>query len=124
MTPRNVLRCLAALALATLPLAAADLNGKWTGTATSPHGSEPLLLVLKVSGSQVTGSVGAKEERQFPIEKGNLDGNKLTFQVAGPEGAVFHFELILDGDSLKGSGSRTLNGETEAGMVELKRADS
>ena len=118
------LRSLAALVLATLPLAAADLNGKWTGTASTEHGSEPVLLVVKVSGAEVTGSIGPGEERRFPIEKANFDSNKFTFQITGPEGAVFHFELTLDGDSLKGSGTRTFNGESETGTVELKRAES
>ena len=124
MTRRNTLRCLAAFALATLPLYAADLSGRWTGTATSPNGNETVLMILKVTGSEVSGSAGPSEDRQFPIDNGRLEGDKFTFQLTGPNGGVFHFELTLDGDTLKGSGSRTLNGETQSGTLDLKRAGS
>jgi len=124
MTRRNMLRSLTALAFATLPLAAADLNGKWTGTATTAERSENVMVILRATGSYVEGSLGPNEDRRFPIENGRLDGNKLTFQLTGPGGAVFHFELTLDGDSLKGPVSRTMDGQTENGTVELKRAES
>ena len=124
MTRRNTLRCLAAWVIATLPLAAAELDGKWTGTATSPNGNETILMILKTAGSEVSGSAGPNEDRQFPIENGRLEGNKFSFQLTGPNGGVFHFELTLDGDSLKGAGTRTLNGETQDGTIDLKRTRS
>jgi hypothetical protein len=122
MTRRTALRWFTAFAITFLPLAAEDLSGKWSGTATSDHGTETVLLLLKISGSEVTGSIGPRDERQFPIENGRLDGGKLTFQLKGPEGATFQVELALDGDGLKGSGTRSLNGETQTSTLDLKRA--
>ena len=124
MTRRNLFCSIAALALATLPLAAADVNGKWTGTATTPERSEDVIVVLRVTGSYVAGSVGPNEDRRFPIENGKLDGNKVTFQLTGPKDAIFHFELTLDGDTLKGPVSRSRDGHTDNGTMELKRAQS
>jgi hypothetical protein len=124
MTRRNALRSMGALALATLRAAVADLNGKWRGTATTPERSENVLLILRVNGAYVAGSLGPNEDRRFPIENGRLDGNQVTFQLTGPKEAHFKFELTLDGDSLKGSCSRSLDGQTENGTLELKRADS
>jgi hypothetical protein len=121
MTRRNALPWLAVFVLAALPLAAGDLAGKWAGTVTGPHGVEDVRLLLKTAGSQVTGSVGPDEDRQFPIENARLDGDKFTFQVKGPNGAAFNVELALNGDSLKGSGTRTLNRETETSTFDLKR---
>lgn len=124
MTRRTALRSVGALALAGLRLSAADLSGKWTGTATTPERSENVLLILRVNGSYVAGSLGPNEDRRFPIEQGKLDGHKLTFQLTGPKEAVFHFELTWEGDSLKGPCSRSIEGHTETGTLELKRADS
>jgi len=127
MTRRTVLRSMGALALAGLPLAAADLSGKWVGTATTPERSEDVMLTLRLEGSHVEGSLGpsdGRNDRQFPIEQGKLDGNKLTFQLTGPNLAIFKFELTWEGDTLKGPCSRTLEGHTENGTIDLKRADS
>jgi hypothetical protein len=123
MTRRTALRWVGALALAGLQLSAADLNGNWRGTATTPEGSENLLLILRVNGSYVGGSMGPNEDRRFPIEQGKLDGKKLTFQLTGPDEAIFKFELTWEGDSLKGPCSRTLEGHTTSGTIELKRTD-
>ena len=127
MTRRSVLRSMGALALAGLPLAAADLSGKWTGTATTPDRSEDVLLVLRVNGSYVEGTLGpgdGQNDRRFSIEQGKLQGNKLTFQLTGPNGAIFKFDLTWESDTLKGPCSRSLEGHTETGTIDLKRADS
>jgi|SRR5690242_3104578 len=122
MTRRSVLRCLPALAVVTLPLAAGDLNGRWTGTATTSDRSENVLVILRVWGAYVEGSLGPNEDRRFPIENGRFEGNKLTFQLTGPHEAVFHFDLTLDDNTLRGPCTRTLDGHTENGSIELKRA--
>jgi hypothetical protein len=121
MTRRNVLRSLGALALATLPLGAADISGKWSGTAATPDQTEKVLLILKVDGASVEGSLGGDSDHRFPIENGRVDGGKVTFQLTGPKGAVFRFELTIDGDTMKGPCTRTVDGSTEHGTVDLKR---
>jgi hypothetical protein len=113
-----------ALALAGLPLTAQNLSGNWRGTANAAERSENVWLILRVSGAYVAGSLGPNEDRRFPIEQGKLDGNKLTFQLTGPNEAVFRFALTWEGDSLKGPCTRTLDGHTENGTIELKRSDS
>lgn len=67
------------------------------------------------------GSLGHDEDHLLPIQNGRVEGGKLTFQMTGPNDAVFGFELTLDGNSLKGTGTRTLDGRTLKGTVELKR---
>jgi hypothetical protein len=121
----KILACFSLLlVLSTSQLTAADLNGKWRGTISAPDNTLDLLLVLKVSGSDVTGSAGPNEERRLPIENGQFKGNKLTFQVTMPTGATLRFELTLDGDSLKGSGVRSFNGESDSATIDLKRVAS
>jgi hypothetical protein len=122
MTRRQALIIVAACTM-IVPLAAADLNGKWSGTASSSDGVETVLVILTASGSQVTGSLGPNEEKRYPIENGKLDGNKVSFDLTGPGGAVFHFDLTLDGDTLKGPCSRTRDGQTLTGSMDLKRIE-
>jgi hypothetical protein len=93
--------------LIALPLAAADLTGKWNGSAelktsdgTSDAGSA--YAELRQKGQEVTGSAGYDESRVAPIEKVKLDGKKLTFQVTlpGDDGTtVYKVSLTLVSDN-------------------------
>jgi hypothetical protein len=67
----------------------ADFSGKWTGTLEfkTPDGenhSEPVILGLQQNSAGITGGVGYNEIDLFPIEKGEIDGKRLTFTVVGP----------------------------------------
>jgi hypothetical protein len=121
MTRRTVLCSLGALAITTLPLPAAEFSGKWSGTAATPDQTERVLLILKVDGTSVQGSLGGDNDHRFPIENGRVDGDKVTFQLTGPNGALFRFDLTIDRDTLKGPCTRTVNGATEHGTIDLKR---
>ena len=111
------------LALAVLPLAAADVAGTWTGFAVTDQGNRgSLYLQLQVADGQVTGTVGPRADEQYPISEGKLEGSKLTFGLTLPNKGVYHFDLTLDGDTLRGDG-RLSGPEGEFhGKVELKRA--
>ncbi|HYL74475.1 MAG TPA: hypothetical protein VEU96_09735 [Bryobacteraceae bacterium] len=119
---RRNLCSITALLLALLPLGAADLSGKWSGTVSVPDQTLQVTLILKVDGASLRGSFGPSEDQQSPIESGRVEGSKMTFQVTGPHGGVLHFELRVEEDTLKGAMTRTMGNETEHGTVELKRA--
>jgi hypothetical protein len=59
-------------------------------------------LVLKQDGAKLTGTAGPSADRQMPIEKGTVDGGKVTMEVAAGQGGVFKFELALDAEHLRG----------------------
>lgn len=111
------------LALLALPLAAAGVSGAWTGKTTPEQGNEETLyLKLQVAGSQVTGTVGPRASEQYAISEGKLEGNRITFQMTGLPKGVFHFDLTLDGDTLRGEGWVTgPEGERHV-KIELTRA--
>lgn len=100
-----MLRLLSCL-LFVLTLSAADVTGKWEGTAEfkrsdgTPSGLS-IVLILKQSGQDVTGSAGPNADEQVPIQKGKFDGQKLTFEVNADD-RVFKLELTLAGDKLEG----------------------
>ena len=81
---RLLFACVLVAALA-LPLAAADINGKWTGKVEfkTPDGNTDggeAFADFKQSGETITGGAGQSEMEQVPIENGKLVGNKLTLQ--------------------------------------------
>jgi len=88
-------RLLAILLLlpATLALAANDISGTWSGSMDlkTPDGqvnSTPVSAEFKQSGQTVTGTAGAIGHEALLIEKGAIDGDRLTFEVDGGRYAV------------------------------------
>lgn len=83
------MRLLCACALSILlafPLAAADITGKWTGnvefkTPDGPTDGGSAYAEFRQNGEEITGFAGQDEGSRGPIEKGKLDGNKLTLQL-------------------------------------------
>lgn len=121
-------KLLCGLLLWTLALGAAELSGKWSGSfdVSSANGdskSDTAYLDLREKAGEVTGTAGPKSDQQWPLRKGKLDGQKLTFEVlAGDDGALLKFELTLDGDSLQGTCSGTSpDGEKMSAKLDLKR---
>src|SRR5882724_6311083 len=95
---------------------AGELTGKWSGSfdTVAPDGSTnpgPAYMDLKVAGQAVTGTVGPNESDQREISKGKLEGSKLTFEVVqGPGGAPLKFDLVFDGETIKGTASAEKDG--------------
>jgi hypothetical protein len=105
---------------------AADLTGKWTGTftRTAPDGatqSIPFVFHLTQKGKVLTGTVGPNEERQWEIQKGAVDGDKVTFQVQQPEGPLRTFTLALVKDRLQGEMLAQLNEQSFTAKVDAGR---
>ena len=77
-----------------------SLTGKWTGTLTrtAPDGrtqSIDFMFDLTQKGKVLTGTVGPNADRQWAIEKGAVDGDKVTFRVQQPDGPLRTFTLKL-----------------------------
>src|ERR1017187_9651859 len=85
-----------------LAASASDVTGTWSGTLkiTGPDGQtqdDTIHLILKQDGAKLTGTAGPSVGEQLPIEKGAVEGNKVTMEVPVPQGA-FKFDIALDGD--------------------------
>lgn len=112
--------------LCAFSLCAADLTGRWTGTAevTDPSGKtkrESIYLQLRQSGEQVTGQIGSIGAQEFDISHGKIEGDRVTF-VVQPDGAdPWSFRLSLSADSLAGDSTATNTGKEVRGRVALKR---
>jgi hypothetical protein len=119
----KTLACTLLLALCAFTAFAADAAGKWSGSFT-PEGQEAStgLLMLKQSGTEITGTGGPNAEQQYPLANGKIDGNKVTFDLQHPSGMVLKMALVLDGDTLKGDANATgPQGEAMKAKLDLKR---
>jgi hypothetical protein len=114
------------LLLAGAVVYGAELTGKWSGTfeELAPDGSvrqtSDAYIDLKLSGQTVTGTAGPSESQQHEISNGRLQGNKLTFEVAG-QGPKLKFDLTYDGETIKGAVTGEHDGQRMSARVDLKR---
>ena len=74
-----------AIAVASLMLAvstfAADVDGKWSGSVSTPNGDFPQAFTLKADGATLTGSMTGMDGSAIPIKDGKVDGSNISFSV-------------------------------------------
>ena len=91
---------------------------------TNPDGEmheSGAVLNLKQTGSEVTGSVGPNEEEQTVIQKGKIEGNRITME-AEHHGRTIKFDLVLAADRITGDASVSAeDGQTAKAKVDVTR---
>src|SRR5215208_7178309 len=97
-----VLAVLGALALAAAP--DTNVTGNWSGTFVmiDPGGEtkdSTALLVLKQTGSEISGTVGPNADERHVISKGKIEGDKITIESADGKMTI-SFNLALVGDRI------------------------
>lgn len=106
---------------------ATNLTGKWTGTFTrsAPDGRTQTIdfnYDLTQKGKVLTGTAGPSAERQWPIQKGVVNGSKVTFQVQQPDGPLRTFTLEVVKGRLQGEMLAELKGQSFTAKVDAGRA--
>jgi len=121
----KTLVCALLTALFAMTAMAADVTGKWTGTFT-PEGQNPgnCYVVLKQSGTTITGTAGPDENQQWPLTNGKAQGNKITGEVSSPDGAIYKLDLVLEGEHIKGDVTATVGGQAMKAKLDVTRAKS
>jgi hypothetical protein len=106
---------------------APDLTGTWTGkfsVVSQTEKEEGAHVILKQTGTELSGSVGPSAERQQAINKGAVvagkDGTAVTFDTGRP-GHVISFELKLVDGKLKGTAKDEFYPDNKI-TVDLQRA--
>jgi hypothetical protein len=69
------------LLLLAAPVFAADVDGKWTGTMSTPGGDFPVSFVFKADGAKLTGTMIGMDGMELPIVNGKIDGDKISYTV-------------------------------------------
>ena len=60
---------------------AADVDGKWSGSVSTPNGDIPQAFTFKAAGAALTGSMAAPDGSQIAIKDGKVDGGNISFSV-------------------------------------------
>lgn len=71
-----------ALTLVAAPAFAADVDGKWAGTISTPGGEFPVAFEFKSDGATLTGTTMSPDGMSINIKDGKIDGDKITFGVS------------------------------------------
>ncbi len=120
----KILVCFVLFAALAMAAATTDISGKWSGsfTTTAPDGqteTHGAVLLLKQSGSDITGTAGPNEGEQYPITKGNIQGDKITLELVNNNHS-FRFAVVLVGERIKGDITLT---ETDSGDSRTAKLD-
>jgi hypothetical protein len=111
------------VAMVALAIAAeTDISGKWSGSFSPVGGDKDstAFLILKQNGAEITGTAGPNESEQFPIEKGKIEGDKVTLEVHHDE-AILQVTLLLADGRLKGNAKMSANGENREAKIDVGR---
>jgi hypothetical protein len=112
------------LLLAPVLMAADDLTGKWSGSfvITSDGGikDSTAFMDLKQNGAELTGTAGENPDKQWTIQKGKVEGNKITFELQ-TDGPVIKFEMTLIDGHLKGEAKAEHEGKSMKAAIDLQR---
>jgi len=95
---------------------AADINGRWEGSISTPNGDVQIAFTFKVEGAKLTGTVESPNG-DIAIEDGKVEGDHLSFKTHFDDNVINH-EGTISGDTIQ------LNVEGPWGKSEmtLKRA--
>ena len=113
-------------AFAGVAIADVDVTGKWSGSfnTSGPNGEtkeSTACLVLKQSGTAITGTAGPNEDEQFAIQKGKIEGDKITLQV-DHDGHTIKLDLVVAGNRITGEANGSHDGEAMKAKLDLTRA--
>lgn len=79
------------------PAAGGDpISGEWAAAADANGTQFPFTLKLKLEGDKVTGSSDS-DQGSAPVSKGSWVGNKLSFTLDTPNGAITFTATLKDG---------------------------
>jgi hypothetical protein len=125
----KVFACFLVLLGLALSAAAADVTGTWAGSfnMTSSGGETKegeALLVLKQNGAEITGSVGPNESERHTIAKGKIEGDKITLEAGDGSAITIKFDLVVEGDHIKGDATGSHDGQTMKAKLDVTRVKS
>jgi len=79
-----------------LPAMAADVDGKWSGSITTPNGDVTVGFTFKADGTMLTGTTTGIDGMDVPIRNGKIEGSNISFVVSLDFGGM-PFDLSYKG---------------------------
>jgi hypothetical protein len=86
---------------------AADVDGKWTGSVSTPNGDFPVAFDFKADGAKLTGSMAGPDGSAIPIKDGMVDGANISFWLSldmGGSELKLTYKGVVAADQIKISG--------------------
>lgn len=116
----------------TIPLAANDISGRWTGiieVADLSSGTTintPVKAEFSQKSNLVSGKIGrTADEEPEAIRNGKIEGDRFSFEVLSPEATgTVKFELTVNGNRLEGMMKGAIEIGPISGKVHLTRVES
>jgi hypothetical protein len=96
MTMGRMAALILGLLLLAAPAFAADVDGKWTGTMSTPGGDFPITFTFKADESKLTGSMTGMDGMEIPIANGKIEGNQISYTVTIDFGGMA-LEMVYKG---------------------------
>jgi hypothetical protein len=81
MSMKKLYAIVVGLLLIAAPAFAADVDGKWSGTVSTPMGDLPVGFEFKADGATLSGTTLGPDGASVPIKNGKVDGDKISFVV-------------------------------------------
>jgi hypothetical protein len=97
----------AALLLLTISAFAADVDGKWTGSVSTPNGDFPVTFNFKADGAMLSGSMAGPDGGDIAIKDGKIDGANISFWLNidfGGNSIKLTYTGVVAADQIKISG--------------------
>ena len=86
------------------PVFAADIDGQWNGSVSTPNGDFPVSFTFKADGDKLTGSMSGPDGSQFPLQEGKIDGSNISFSVTldfGGNSFTLSYRGVVSADQIK-----------------------
>lgn len=83
---------------------AADVDGKWSGTFSTPGGDVPVAFTFKADGAMLSGSSTGPDGMEIKIADGKVDGKNITFSItvdAGGMTITINFKGVVSPQEIK-----------------------
>jgi hypothetical protein len=98
---------LAGLLLLVLPAFAAEVDGKWAGTMSTPMGDIPVGFSFKANGATLTGSTTGPDGADIAIKDGKIEGANISFNITFDFGGMpftLAYKGVVSADTIKFTG--------------------
>ena len=99
-------RLLVALLTLVAAMHAADVTGTWSGSVAMTKGDETkddsAYLILKQTGTEITGTIGPNADKRLTITKGSADVNSVYIEAIVEGDNKLVLRLKVEGDKLVG----------------------
>ncbi len=94
----------AGLVFAAVSTFAAAVDGKWSGSVSTPGGDFAVAFTFKADGAKLTGTMQGMDGMDIKIADGKVDGDKIAFSVTLDFGGMpfmLVYTGVVSGDQIK-----------------------